>query len=186
MPIPRCRLALRRHDQWLAPATTPRDLGAARELQLLRQADPDTDQPLIVALDGHTLRREIWVCFDESSLDRGRRDVERVLQIGIFRRDFHHRARFAHGLQRGPLTCGRPTERRFAGCPDPRRGGRSLDPVGSRFPSRGEGEESVSVFRIARRLGPGQALTRVSAVLLRGHGHTDHPSTGRLQSQKGR
>ena len=55
-------LALRRHDQWLAPATTPRDLGAAAELQLLRQADPDTGQPLLVALDGHTLRREIWVC----------------------------------------------------------------------------------------------------------------------------
>jgi hypothetical protein len=40
---PRCanlcekfRLALRRHDQWLAPATTPRDLGATAELQLTR------------------------------------------------------------------------------------------------------------------------------------------------------
>ena len=92
-------LALRRHDQWLAPATTPRDLGATAELQLLRQADPDSGQPLLVALDGHSLRREIWVCFDESSLDCGRRDVERLLQIGIFRRNFHHRARFAHGIE---------------------------------------------------------------------------------------
>ena len=71
----KCGLTLRRHDQWLAPATTPRDLGAAAELQPLRKADPDTGQLLLVALDGHTLRREIWVCFDESSLDCGRRNV---------------------------------------------------------------------------------------------------------------
>ena len=76
--------------------------------------------------------------------------------------------------RREPLTRGRPTERRFAGCADPRRGGRFLDPSGRALPGRGEGEESFSVFRIARRLGPGQALTDVGAVLLRGHGHTDH------------
>ncbi len=92
-------LTLRRHDQWLALATTPRDLRATAELQLLRQADPDSGQPLLVALDGHSVRREIWVCFDESSLDCGRRDVEQLLQIGIFRRNFHHRARFAHGIE---------------------------------------------------------------------------------------
>jgi hypothetical protein len=49
-------LTLRRHDQWLALATTPRDLCATAELQLLRQADPDAGQSLLVALDGHSLR----------------------------------------------------------------------------------------------------------------------------------
>ena len=52
-------------------------------------------------------------------------------------------------------------------------------------PGRGEVEESVPVFRISRRLGPGQALTRVGAVLLRGHGHADHLSTGQFHA-KGR
>ena len=80
-----------------------------------------------------------------------------------------------------PLTRGHPTERRFAGCRflDPRD---VLDPSGSADPGRGEVEESVPVTRISRRLGPGQALTRVGAVLLRGHGHADHPSTGRLHA----
>jgi hypothetical protein len=86
---------------------------------------------------------------------------------------------------RAPLTHSRPAGRRFAGSPDPRRGGRPLNPVGSRFPRRSEREESISVFRIARRLGPGQALTPVSAVFLRGHGHTDHPSTGRCKAKWG-
>jgi hypothetical protein len=86
---------------------------------------------------------------------------------------------------------GRPTGHRFAGCPDLRRGGRFLgprgvlDPSGCADPGRGEGEESVSIFRNPRRLGPGEALTRVSAVLLRGHCHTDHPSTGRCKAKWG-
>jgi len=89
-------------------------------------------------------------------------------------------------VQRGPLTRGRPTERRFAGCPDSRRGSRSLDPVGSRFPGRGEGEEGFLVFRIARRLRPGQALLSVSAVRLRDYAHhADHPSTGRCKAKWG-
>jgi hypothetical protein len=78
-----------------------------------------------------------------------------------------------------------PDGARFAGCPDRRRGGRSLGPGGGALPGRGEGEESFSVFGNPRRLGPEQALTRVSAVLLRGHGHADHPSTGRCKAKWG-
>jgi hypothetical protein len=87
--------------------------------------------------------------------------------------------------RREPLTRGRPTERRFPGCADPRRGGRFLDPERPRSPRSRRGRESFSVFRIARRLGPGQALTRVGAVLLRGHGHADHFSTGRCHAKRG-
>ena len=58
-------------------------------------------------------------------------------------------------------------------------------PSGRALPGRGEGEESFSVFRIARQLGPGQALTRVGAVLLRGHGHADHFPTGRCHAKRG-
>jgi len=66
-----------------------------------------------------------------------------------------------------------PAEQRFAGCPYLRRSGRSLYPRGVLDPSaaliqgRGEGEEGFPVFRIARRLGPGQALLSVGAVLPR-------------------
>jgi hypothetical protein len=87
--------------------------------------------------------------------------------------------------RREPLTRGRPTERRFPGCADPWRGGRFLDPERPRSPRSRRGRESFSVFRIARRLGPGQALTRVGAVLLRGHGHADHFSTGRCHAKRG-
>ena len=87
--------------------------------------------------------------------------------------------------RREPLTRGRPTERRFPGCADPRRGGRFLDPERPRSPRSRRGRESFSVFRIARQLGPGQALTRVGAVLLRGHGHADHFSTGRCHAKRG-
>jgi hypothetical protein len=68
-------------------------------------------------------------------------------------------ARHKGRLQRGPLTRGRPTERRFAGCPDLRYSGRFLDPrgvldpSGSADPGRGEGEESFPALRIVRRLG---------------------------------
>jgi hypothetical protein len=50
-------------------ASKPRVLRATAELQLLRQADPDSGQPLLVALDGHSLRREIWVCFDDGECE---------------------------------------------------------------------------------------------------------------------
>jgi hypothetical protein len=82
------------------------------------------------------------------------------MSAGIQPRDEAHRdgrqhrqaTAAGHGARRGPLTRGRPSERRFAGCPDPRAGSRSLDRLGSRFPGRGEGEESTSVFRIGRRV----------------------------------
>ena len=119
--------------------------------------------------------------------------LETCLQARLTRDEAHgspptsptYRSSSQRAGPREPLTRGRPTERRFAGCADPRRGGRFLDPSGRALPGRGEGEESFSVFRIARRFGPGQALTRVGAVLLRGHGHTDHPLTGRCHAKRG-
>jgi hypothetical protein len=85
---------------------------------------------------------------------------------------------------KGTINPRPPTERRFAGCPN-RHSIRSLDPRGGSLPGRSEGAESFSIFRNPRRLGPGQALTRVSAILLHGHGHTDHPSTGRCKAKWG-
>jgi hypothetical protein len=93
------------------------------------------------------------------------------------RRQHRQAAGDGHRIRREPLARCRPTGRgspvffrhsaRFL---DPRG---VLDPSGSADPGRGEVEESVPVFRISRRLGPGQALTRVGAVLLRGHGHAE-------------
>jgi hypothetical protein len=117
-----------------------------------------------------------YVYFEEKP---GRRAAAKLLYPGRGAADrCKHRqtagVRHKGRVQREPLTRGRPTERgsRVALIPVAAvdfsipRG--VLDPNGSADPGRGEVEESVPVFRISRRLGPGQALTRVGAVLLRG------------------
>ena len=51
---------------------------------------------------------------DESSLDCGRRNVDQLLQIGIFRRNFHYRACFAHGIE---ISARRKGPNRSRACP---------------------------------------------------------------------
>ena len=77
----------------IAPATALGDLGAIVELQILGETEPDFGQPGLVAADRDSGRSEPGIGFDESILNRARRDGQRRFEVDIIRRDFYRRAR---------------------------------------------------------------------------------------------